>query len=92
MRLDPDCGVERIEQWIHDNGSFPVITWTPEYTISQMNSGAADAIWAKAANYFKTYGFPIMLRPFVEFDGPFNAYSAVPWSGNGNVNSCGAPF
>jgi hypothetical protein len=89
---DPSYFTPRVEQWIHDNGSFPVITWTPEYTISQMNSGAADAIWAKAANYFKTYGFPIMLRPFVEFDGPFNAYSAVPWSGNGNVNSCGAPF
>jgi hypothetical protein len=89
---DPAAFSPRVEQWIHDNGSFPVITWTPEYTISQMNSGAADAIWAKAANYFKTYGFPIMLRPFIEFDGPFNAYSAVPWPGNGNVNSCGAPF
>jgi hypothetical protein len=89
---DPTAFTPRVEQWIHDNGSFPVITWTPEYTITQINNGAADAIWAKAANYFKTYGFPIMLRSFIEFDGPFSAYSAVPWSGNGNVNSCGAPF
>jgi Glycosyl hydrolase family 26 len=39
-----------------------------------MNSGAADAIWAKAANYFKTYPFPIMLRTFAEFDGPWFTY------------------
>ena len=89
---DPAYFSPRVEQWIHDNGSFPVITWTPEYTISQINNGAADAIWAKAANYFKTYPFTIMLRSFTEFDGPFNAYSAVPWSGNGYVNSCGGPF
>jgi hypothetical protein len=89
---DPNARTPRAEQWIHDNGSFPLITWTPEYTISQMNNGAADAIWAKAANYFKSYPFTIMVRAFSEFDGPFNKYSAVPWAGNGNVNSCGAPF
>jgi hypothetical protein len=89
---DPTSFTPRVEQWIHDNGSFPLITWTPNYTISQMNNGTADAIWAKAANYFKSYPFTIMVRAFSEFDGPFNTYSAVPWSGNGNVNSCGAPF
>ena len=61
----------RAEQWIHDQGAFPAITWTPNYTIRQINNGAADAIWAKAANYFKTYPFPIMLRTFAEFDGPW---------------------
>jgi hypothetical protein len=79
-------------QWIHDHGSFPAVTWTPNYTIAQMNKGAADAIWAKAANYFKTYNFPIMLRSFHEFDLPYLPWAAVPSSGNGNVNSCGAPF
>jgi len=89
---DPGNYSPKKEQWIHDNGSFPLVTWTPNYTISQINNGAADAIWAKAANYWKTYPFPVMLRTFSEFDGPFNVYAAVPWSGNGNVNSCGAPF
>ena len=87
-----DPTVSRAEQWNHDNDSFPLIIWTPNYTITQMNNGAADAIWAKAANYFKSYPFPIMVRAFSEFDGPFNTYAAVPWSGNGNVDSCGAPF
>ena len=89
---DPAYFSPRPEQWIHDNGSFPVISWTPSYTIAQINSGAADAIFAKAANYWKTYGFTIMLRPFVEFDNPAAVYSAMPNSGNGNVNSCGSPF
>jgi len=89
---DPTYFTPRIEQWVHDNGSFPAITWTPNYTIAQMNNGAADAIWAKAANYWKTYSFPIMLRPFMEFDNPVLAYAAVPDAANGNVNSCGAPF
>jgi hypothetical protein len=68
---DPNLISPRLEQWAHDNGSFPVVSWTPNYTIAQINNGAADAIWAKAANYFKTYPFPIMLRPFWEFDGPW---------------------
>jgi hypothetical protein len=89
---DPAGYSPRPEQWIHDNGSFPLISWTPNYTITQMNNGAADAIWAKAANYWKTYPFRIMLRTFSEFDGPFLIYAAVPWSGNGYVDSCGAPF
>ena len=64
--MNPPVGAE---QWIHDHGSFPVISWTPNYTLTQMNAGAADAIWAKAAAYFASLGFPVMLRAFVEFDG-----------------------
>ena len=89
---DPTTFSPRAEQWIHDNGSFPLITWTPDYTITQINNGAADAIFAKAANYWKTYNFPIMLRIFDEFDNPSAVYAAVPDSANGNVNTCGAPF
>ena len=89
---DPTTFSPRAEQWIHDNGSFPLITWTPDYTISQINNGAADSIFAKAANYWKTYNFPIMLRIFDEFDNASAVYAAVPDSANGNVNTCGAPF
>jgi hypothetical protein len=87
-----DPTVLHSEQWIHDNGSFPIASWTPNYTITQMNNGAADAVWTKAANYFKTYPFTIMLRTFTEFDLAGQVYAAVPDSANGNVNSCGTPF
>jgi hypothetical protein len=83
---------DRPEQWIISNGSFVAVTWTPEYTIGQMNEGRADEIWAKAANYWKSFApHPIMLRPFVEFNNP-SMISAVPSPENGNVNYCGAAF
>jgi hypothetical protein len=80
------------ENWIHDHGSFPMVSWSPNYTITQMNAGSADAIWAKAANYLKTYPFTIILRAFPEFNLDCYTYAAVPCSLNGNVNSCGTPF
>jgi hypothetical protein len=76
----------------HSTSNFTVIAWTPNYTIGQMNNGAADAIWTKAANYWKTYApGRIMLRAFPEFNLN-TTYGAVPSSLNGNVNYCGAPF
>ncbi|MEU7811055.1 glycosyl hydrolase [Pseudonocardia sp. NPDC049154] len=90
---DPEDFSPRREQWIIDNGSFPVVSWTPGYTISQMNSGAADEILRKAARYFASFApHRIMLRPFVEFNWPSSVTSAVPGPENGGVNSCGDPF
>jgi hypothetical protein len=89
---DPTSFTPRVEQWIHDQGSVPVITWSPDLTITQVNNGVADAIFAKAANYWKTYSFPIMLRIFDEFDNPSAPWAAVPDSANGNVNTCGSQF
>ncbi len=76
--MEPPTGRE---QWIHDHGSFPVISWTPGYTLDQMNAGVADTIWTKAALYWKALNFPVMLRTFVEFDG-----TGQPYDG------CGAAF
>jgi hypothetical protein len=79
--------------WINSNGSFPVITWTPNnVTIGDINRGAADTCLRNVASFLKTYPFRIMLRPFHEFDGNWTRWSAMPGPLNGNVNYCGQPF
>ena len=89
---DPNSYSPTQEQFAISNGSFPEIAWTPNYTIAQMNAGAADTIWAKAANYWKGYApNRIMLRTFTEFN-LCTTYAAPPCSLNGNVNYCGTPF
>jgi len=90
---DPTQMQPEPERWAIDNGaSFVAVTWTPQFTVGEMTSGAADAIWARAANYWKTYApTRIMLRPFVEFNVP-STYSAVPSAENGSVNYCGTSF
>lgn len=89
---DPASYSPRMEQFSIDNGSYTLISWQPDYTIADINNGAADAIYAKAANYWKTYApNRIIIRPFIEFNLPSKS-SAVPSTSNGNINSCGAPF
>ncbi len=75
------------EQWIHDRGQFPVVTWAPPVTIAQVNQGAADAVFGVAADLWKAMPFTVMLRPFWEFDGD----QGFPWS-CGHSASIGAPF
>jgi hypothetical protein len=90
---DPEDVTPRREQWIIDNGSFPVVAWTPGYTISQMNDGAADLIWQRMARYLASFApHRVMLRPFVEFNYPSSVTGAVPSPANGGVDSCGTPF
>lgn len=81
------------ERWaISQGASFVAVTWTPNYTIAQMNRGEADAIWAKAAAYWRSYTpVRIMLRPFAEFNLP-TTYGAVASGDNGRTDSCGRPF
>ncbi len=75
------------EQWIHDRGQFPCITWAPPVNIAQVNLGAADAVFGVAADLWKAMPFTIMLRPFWEFDNT----AGFPWS-CGQSASIGAPF
>lgn len=74
-----------MEQWIHGRGQIPCVTWSPDYTIPQVNSGTADAIFTLYANRVKAYGYPIMLRMFWEFDNT----SGFPWAvgGSGNIGA-----
>ncbi len=78
---DPTSYSPLPEQWIHDHGSIPLIVWTPNYTLDQMNAGQADLVWTKAAIYWKQFPFTVMLRAFNEFDGQGLAYQG-----------CGAAF
>ena len=66
---------ERVEQWIHDRGSLPIITWnvgSPQDVIS----GARDSAIIEFANYLKAYNFIVMVRLFHEFDLPHTSYHA----------------
>ncbi|WP_445185065.1 hypothetical protein ACTXG6_43105 [Pseudonocardia sp. Cha107L01] len=91
---DPTKFQPRQEQWAKDDGAkFVAVSWNPDFTIDQVNSGAADAIWTKAANYWKSFSpMPVMLRTFIEFNVPAAKFSALPDAANGDVNSCGTQF
>lgn len=72
------------EQWVHDRGQHVCVTFSPSYTIAQVNAGTADAHFAEAIDTFKAYNFPIMWRLFHEFDQTGISYSASPsdWGAN----------
>ena len=76
---------QRIE-WIHARGQIPVVSWSPYYSISDVNAGKADAIFAWVANWWKSYDYEIMLRMW-EFDNT----QGFPWAVGGSPN-IGAPF
>jgi chitodextrinase len=69
---------ERREQWIHDRGSYPIVSWSPDASLADVNSGAKDGCFRAAADYFKSFSFPIMLRMWWEFNGNW-----MGWSGCG---------
>jgi hypothetical protein len=80
------------DQWAHDNGMVPVISWTPARTSStanlmvEINAGTHDAQITSAATYWKSLGFRIMWRPFWEFNGNWYVYSPIA---NPNINNPG---
>jgi hypothetical protein len=71
------------EQYAINNGAIPAVSWSPDYTIAEVNAGDADQIYTKMGDYFKTYKpTRIMLRIFHELDGYFI------WA----VNGPGGPY
>ena len=67
---DPTADSPQKIQFAIDNGSIPMIVWTPDFSVPDMLLGAADEIWTKMADYMKTFApVKIMLRAFNEFDG-----------------------
>jgi hypothetical protein len=69
-------------QWVHDNGSVPIVTWSPNASLSAINSGSFDQCYAGVANYFKQFNFRIMLRMMWEQDGNW-----FPWSACGSSSA-----
>ena len=57
------------EQWIHDRGSIPIVNWSPNATIANVNAGTHDDCFTAVATYLAGYDFRIMLRMWWEFDG-----------------------
>lgn len=62
--------------WIHAHGSAAVVSWSPPYSITGVNLGAADGMLAQAARHFENYPFPVMLRLWWEFDNT----AGFPWA------------
>jgi hypothetical protein len=60
---------------IHHHGAIPIVTWSPGYTLDQINAGSADACIRDVANRAKAFGHPFMLRPYHEFNGTWMIYS-----------------
>jgi len=60
---------ERREQWIHDRGSYPIVSWSPDRPLSDVNAGALDGCFRSVADYYKGFSFKIMLRMWWEFNG-----------------------
>jgi hypothetical protein len=64
-----------IESWAWGRGVYSFVSWSPGYTIAQVNSGAYDSCFKGVAQRFKSFGHPVWLRLWWEFNG-----SWFPWS------------
>ncbi|MBY8886448.1 hypothetical protein K7472_16460 [Streptomyces sp. PTM05] len=56
-------------------GAVPMIAWSPQGTLSQIASGAQDAQLTSMAQSLAAYGHPFYIRPFAEFNTPWETYS-----------------
>jgi hypothetical protein len=63
-----------VESWAWGQGVYSLVSWSPGYTIAQVNSGAYDACFTDVAQRFKAFGHPIWLRMWWEFNGTY-----MPW-------------
>ena len=69
------------EQWIKSLGSFPLITWSPSASPTNVANGSDDSEIAGVANRLKSLGSPVIIRPWHEFNGTW-----FPWSAT--VSTC----
>ena len=67
---------ERVEQWVHDRGSLPIVTWNPGGPAADTIAGRKDAEIVAFARYIKSYDFIVMVRLFHEFDLSHTSYHA----------------
>ena len=75
----------------HSQGAVPIIDWTPDVSLSQINSGSVDGCYKGMADYLEQFGYRIMLRIMWEFNGPWEA-SIYPCGDNDTSNGGPAAF
>jgi hypothetical protein len=66
------------ETWNWGRGVYTLESWSPGYTISQVNSGVADACFHDVAKRFKAFGHPVWFRLWHEFNGNWYVWSYDP--------------
>jgi len=64
-----------IESWARRRGVYAFVSWSPGYTIAEVNSGAYDPCFRDVARRFKAFGHPIWLRLWWEFNGTWMLWS-----------------
>jgi glycosyl hydrolase family 26 len=64
-----------LESWAWGRGVYSLVSWSPGYTIAQVNSGSYDSCFRDVAQRFKNFGHPAWLRLWWEFNGTW-----FPWS------------
>ena len=69
------------ENYAINQGGIPYISWMPGFTLSQINSGQADAAFRDVARKAAAWGQRHLYRPFWEFNGGW-----FSWSGTGQAH------
>jgi hypothetical protein len=67
-----------VESWAWGRGVYSFISWSPGYTIAQVNSGAYDSCFQDVAQRFKAFGHPVWLRLWWEFNEPWQLWNYDP--------------
>jgi Glycosyl hydrolase family 26 len=67
-----------IESWAWSRGVYPFVSWSPGYTIAEVNSGTYDSCFRDVAQRFKAFGHPVWLRLWWEFNGTWMIWSYDP--------------
>jgi len=67
-----------VEKWILRHGSTLVMSWSPGFTIDEVNQGAADGCFVRFGKKAAVLGQHFLLRPWWEFNGTW-----MDWSSKG---------
>jgi hypothetical protein len=59
---------------ISDHGSIPMVSWSPGFTLDQINAGQADACLRDVARRAAAFGSLFLLRMYHEFNGSWMIY------------------
>jgi hypothetical protein len=66
------------EAWVARHGAIPYVSWSPHFSLDQINAGQADACFRNVARRAKAYGGRVFWRMYWEFNGNW-----FIWSGTG---------